>query len=198
MVLPRGAPQCESTGRCFVQGTLLRLFSGVYQSIERIEVGTIVCGGSGQALRVMQMRSVAAGAELLVELQVVDGGAALHVTGSHRVLTEGIDSVPRPVAAADLRIGDHILISGGDHVTVSPLTVARDWQAAPGTIVYEIVFDRNEPVAAFAEPPVQILSLGRAAHRSGSTRRGGQNRRGRNRMAGLPEESIPGTHDSWT
>ena len=89
--------------------------------------------------------------------------ARLLVTRGHRVMVERRDR-PQPLQAAAIKLGDHVLISGGgkEKLLKSELVTIR-------TVLVDLEVIPNEPLLAFPPLPEAIQSMGREQSR---TRRG--------------------------
>uniref|UniRef100_A0A7S1RMK8 Hint domain-containing protein n=1 Tax=Alexandrium catenella TaxID=2925 RepID=A0A7S1RMK8_ALECA len=183
--------------RCFVPGTLLSSPSGLLVPVERLGTGYRIRSSKGNDLCVMRcVVHWASDQEPAQLVEIAAGPAAITVTASHRILTQGGISVQ----AADLRKGHIVLISGD-----TPATVTHVRAFAEPLDVYELTFTPDEAIEAFVQPPVQILCMGEASSLGSAgptqktrTRRSGQNRRQeRQRQAAADSLSIPDTHDSW-
>jgi len=161
--------------------------------VDALQVGAFVNGASGQCLRVVGFQHHGAQETWVIDLCA--GEAKLSVTAQHRVVKD-TDGMPGVVHAESLQVGDSVLVTGGRSIKLDGV-----FPRAAHVEVFEVSFDPDEPVEAFLQPPLQILTLG-GARRQARIRRSGMNRRlklkpCRNDDGDDGVNSLPGTFDSY-
>jgi hypothetical protein len=167
---------------------------GSFRSAKDLQKGSRVVGADGEIVEVTVKREHFV--DKLVKLHT--SYASMLVSPSHRIAVPatGADDFPamRPHSyklARDCKNGDQVLCDGWEVQTLVHVEGVNG-----KTLVWEIAFKPDNPIAAFMPPPGKILTKGtRIGTRN---RRSGMNKRGRGRRVLEDTVSIPDTAGGLT
>ena len=143
--------EAAAKGRCLLFGTLVRVFPGGYQPVERLIAHRDFLESADGSLLTVQSLKVHDSEWWLVQLEAA--GASLTVTDSHRIVcVEGALTIDK--LAGDLNAGDVVRTTLGDFELSR---VESHYEAAK---VVELELSPDEAFEAFHPPTASILSKG--------------------------------------